>query len=324
MPLTKIYVSGSNLEWIDGLVTRSICGAIPNPVPSGFSGQASGRVWVASDSADKFLYYSDGGGLTRFIQGVPRGNTSAPSGRVYINTGSCTTGQDLWWTTPSGSVTQSFSATSHNAIASEITSLALNIVFIGATSYATLYAINTSPRSTIQIAGVNVQIYKNDIGGCTVSCTGCSPETIPLTIELTASQMLTQSSTINLDQGGTVLAYRFNTGSMTINGTSSIGGLAGDVCVNIDTAIVYPAPTQCVQVSAGVFKCGVPCSTNGDCSTATDGCTECVDLVCNSPGTGGGGLLSCNAACDPDNNQCGPECPTCPPSTNVCTAEQPS
>lgn len=322
MALSKIYVSGSNLEWIDGLVTRSFCGAIPDPVPSGFSGQASGRIWVAQSGSDNFLYYSDGGGLTRFISGVARGNTSAPAGRVFINSGSCTTAQDIWWTTPSASVTKSFSATSQNSFASEIINLSMNVSYQGASSYVVLYANDVLPRNTITVSGVNLQIYKTDAGG-TATCTG-TPVNEALTLTLTSSQYSTQSAVYNLNEGGNVLAYRLNTGSMTINGTSSVGGLAGPVCVNVDTAYITTSPNQCVTVSGGVFKCNTPCSVDGDCSTATDGCTICVDLVCNSPSPGGGGgELGCNEVCDPDNNLCGPGCPVCPVQTSLCTAEQP-
>lgn len=326
--MSRISVSGSNLQWIDTIanVTRSICGALPNPVPSGFSGQPAGRIWIAAAGTDPYLYYSDGGGQTRFIAGIDRGNTSLPAGRIYTNDGNCTAITELWWTTPSGSVTQSFSARSENAIASEIIYMNLSILYNGANSSASLYATSTNPRKNTTVSGLVLERYISDIAGCNASCGGCSPATDNISLTLNAGQSGPTYQALNL--GGTTLSYKINTASLQINGTSSIGGFAGGVCVDIDPTYVFPYPETCINLSANpVLKCGQNCMQNSDCSTATDGCTVCSDPgvggVCVEPGTGGSGGLACNATCDPNNNQCdqGGSCPNCTgsPGAYFCT-----
>lgn len=316
--MSRIVVSGNNLQWIDTIanVTRSICGAIPNPVPSGFSGLAAGKIWIAQASTDPYLYYSDSVGQTRFIAGIERGNTSLPAGRIYTNDGTCTAITELWWTTPSGSVTQSFSARSENAIASEIIYMNLSVLYNGTNSSASLYATSTAPRSNTTISGVVLEQYLSDIPGCNGTCGGCSPSTTNISLTLNAGESGPKYQALTI--GGTALSYRINTSSLQINGTASIGGFAGGVCVDIDPTYAFTFPDVCVNLgSSPVLKCGQNCTQNSDCSTATDGCTVCsspgVGGVCVEPGTGGGGGLGCNSVCDENNNLCdqGGSCPNC-------------
>lgn len=79
----EIYVYGSRLYWenINGSRVYSTQGARPSN-SSLFSGQSAGRMWVASDTADLALYYSDELGVTRFIQGNDLGATTQTPGNI--------------------------------------------------------------------------------------------------------------------------------------------------------------------------------------------------------------------------------------------------
>lgn len=83
MATSRIYVSGTRLYWQNrtGTITYSIQGVRPTNA-SLFSGQPSGKIWVATDADDLALYYSDELGATRFIAGVRLGDSSALSGTV--------------------------------------------------------------------------------------------------------------------------------------------------------------------------------------------------------------------------------------------------
>lgn len=133
MALDQIYVSGSNLVWVDSGTSYLIKGAEPVSGSVTTPSQPAGRIWVSQT----YLYYSDGGGLTRFVSGILADTTASfKPGRVYTNQLDCpdylTTqpAQDIFWV---GSNSSSYYARANNGLPPIFQTLQVNVQLVGPT-----------------------------------------------------------------------------------------------------------------------------------------------------------------------------------------------
>lgn len=335
MSSAKIQVSGSNLQWIDTVasVTRSICGAIPVTMPSGFSGQTSGKIWIASDDLDDNLYYSDGGGQTRFIEGISRGTTTTlGSGRIYVQDGDCTDGTELVWTTPSASAVLVRSARAQGVLESQLATVFWSFDYnnwdnSGAINYFRMENFVPAIRDAVTVGGLTVEVYNNS------GCTGG----VVATIQIPVSNQLT------LNVGQTAVSasvgtgyysgnyFKLLTGSMYIDSNNpalpnvyycnGIDYLAAIVTAEgRDGGVCFAVPG-----TSGTARCGTSCVTgptgNSTCDDANDGCS-----ACSAPYGGGTGICYNPSSPPPPppppvcGGQCTPKTASqvCPSSCPIC------
>lgn len=339
--MSRIFVSGSNLQWLDtvGLATRSVCGAIPNPIPSGFSGQAVGRVWVAQEALDNGLYYSDAAGQTRFLSGIYRGELfNSPAGRVFTMKNDCTPIADLWWTTPSASSVLAWSVRSEAY--AEPVRIDLNWQYREDIDVVSMSAFLRIPTFT-EVSNIKLIGYNSDDGG-TSTCTGPSSTlftfpTLSLGGQPEGGPRVLGTGSLVSALGPTVVGYKLDTSSMSINGIQTTGGNLDPVCVGTNLTYIFPTPVGCIATATAVYRCGTVCDENADCAAATDGCTKCSTNqpgiqvgICETenagtPPGGGGTTKGCGAACDPENSsECNLTCTLCTANQNgpgyVCSA----
>ena len=346
--MSKIYVSGSTLRWMDGLVERTVRGAIPESMPAGFSGQPAGRIWVASDSKDEYLWYSDGGGQTRFVQGIDRGidNTGLSSGRVYIQDGTCTDATELAWTTPSASALLIRTARAEGVLASISNNIQWffdynNVSGGGETNYFRM-TVFPDLRDSVTVGGLELIVYNS--AGCTGGVVATL--TITPTNELTLTAGGNREVSASVGTGNYTGKYmKLTTGSMYIDSNNPALPLTF-YCNGIDSVSVYPRAEGndggvCFAApgTTTYSTCGLTCQPGragtgdqGICSDSSDGCTQCsappgsgVTGVCYNPSSpppppSGG----CGNACTPKNapTECLGGCPVC--CNGVCSAKCPS
>lgn len=317
MPLSRIYVQGDSLKWEDSVGNYSTVGAIPNPMPSGFSGQVPGRIWVTT--TDNFLYYSDSTGQTRFVKGVYRG--TGTTGSVYAVSHVCPTSnapaKDLFWVNGSGFA---YSARSQGTTEPKLSTVVVFALINPGTLDGNIYAYLSSPISTeISITGISVLSYAdNTCGGGVVG--GASGGDLNVTVP--AGQVSGVSNTFNLGVGA---SYRVSSGSVFVNLVSRVNG--EQFCLGEDqVTLQFDDGTfgVCINVGGGDGNrlCGEVCvpgssDPNLRCLSTT-GCicnpnatqynsgTKQWEHVCYNPNGGGGGGV---CVCDPFENICSPSCP---------------
>jgi hypothetical protein len=321
--MMRVYVKGDRVAWIDPYTTteRTLLGAIPSPIPAGFSGQPSGRIWVASDHRDSALYYSDSTGTTRFITGITRAFTSAASvGRIYGNTTQCAfAASDLWWVTPSGSAGIALSARSEGF--RELPNITLLAIYNGAEGSASLQSSIPAPFD-ITLSDFELFQYLSDAGG-TTTCGGAPSSTIIPSITITAGNT---SAKVQQQLSTTAVAYQLKTSGATVNGTQVLAGISNSFCLNEYVSYLFLEPQICVSnpiTNPSGLKCGALCSEDSDCALAVDGCTKCsgnalqvgtcVEPLDGSGGTRPGGqTIPCGFAGSCINDfECPPECSLC-------------
>lgn len=240
--MSRIFVSGSNLQWVNpkNSITQSICGVVPDPVPAGFSGQPAGRIWVAQDGRDTGLYYSDGGGLTRFIAGMDKGtDNTLPSGRVYLNEG-CGTPTEIWWTTPSGSDILIRAARAEGVRESYLQNLRWDWRYrgyLGVGSTSSSFELSyvgdnggTNLSNAVTVTDVTVKVYSS-----LANCGAGTPvvETLgPLSVTLGANASASQVSLVNVTNTTYTNGYvfRLETGSSFLVDGSPYGPYDGYFC----------------------------------------------------------------------------------------------
>lgn len=300
----QVFVANTELRWVDGSTTFNHVGAVTSDYP----GQPSGRIWVNND----FLYYSDYIGQTRFIRGIYRGTTSAPAGRVFVNRGNCTNGQDLWWVGTNGT---RFSVRGDNAQIPVSAGLSIGYVFAGYSNGWFNVSLSEPIKTAITVSGVVVSSYAN--GTCTTL-----ENSVTLTGLVIPAGQIYATQSANL---GTGQSYKIsNTGSLTVNAVSRSG--TETYCVGIDELTNIVSSLACVPTGGGTgtVQCGDPCvigaTDPANICDPNSGCSECsaVSNTCIDPAAGGGEVgTGCGGACT-SNVQCtNPACPYCSPS-NVC------
>lgn len=321
--MSRFFVSGSNLQWIDAKagVTRSLCGAVPQSVPVGFDGQQPGRIWVASDHRDDNLYYSDGGGQTRFIEGIDKGtDNTLPAGRVYTNE-DCATPTELWWATPSGSSILVRSARAEGVresfVQTAVWRWAYQAFDVGGSNSASLVYTgdnrgNNPLTNAVTVAGTTIKVYSN--------LSSCQTNATPLATLNPGSLTLSANTTI----GGFVAigvnatsysgnAFRLETGSNIVgtvdgnnyapynaplcNGNTTpsdyivvrflADGQEPGVCylARTSTPNVNTCNNTCYTGPGGVDQTA-ECGWTGTGYNSADGCTRCSGVYGVNGGQG--------------------------------------
>lgn len=271
----RIYVSGARLYWQNrtGTITYSIQGVRPTNA-SLFSGQLSGKIWVASDTADLALYYSDELGTTRFIPGVQLGDSSAPVGTVTTRGFPCpddTLGDyapDIYWVTERTGGARALMQARAEGIA-DMRFLQVNTEIVQLTGTNNFeyraWTVNNEPLletmsfATSSVAPFYLQFYTDS--SCATPMTGGDGETkwaqLPFGVNLVHTNNVMTIPGPPLQRGSLPASPWFTTASFSINSSTIDGQTIGSMRIVHPTMSIFPNNdlSRVTQQSSGSVFC---------------------------------------------------------------------
>lgn len=270
----QIYVYGTELWWENrnGTRTYSIQGVRPSDT-SLFSGQAAGRVWVASNTSDLALYYSDEFGVTRFIQGNQLAGTSTTVGTITTRNFPCPDdvvgdyAPDIYWVTegPSGNVLMQARAEGVDdmrflQVNTEIVQLAGTNNFeyrAWTVNYEPL--LETMSFATSSVAPFYLQFYTDS--ACATPMTGGDGETkwaqLPFGVNLVHTNNVMTIPGPPLVRGSLPASPWFTTASLSIGSSTIDGQTIGSMKIVHPTMSIFPNNdlSRVTQQSSGSVFC---------------------------------------------------------------------
>jgi hypothetical protein len=315
MALDQIYVSGTELRWVDNGNTYKFTGVIPVAGTVTTPAQPAGRIWV-STSGVGYLYYSDYLGVTRFISGRKQylaSTLDSTPGRIWTGKGVCNNGeadtaitaaQELYWISneiESGANVWVYSVRSDTAVDTLRSDLQLSYYIVSANDGSDLKISATLLQSRIHTP-IEIGQYKMKYRCTSTNDSGVGGDctSIGLFTAITSSldKLIIPAGQTNKilsvgKQGGTdsdvglalcsggtpyLTTVKFDTGSLTINGYphTSVSGVV-PFCIGVDQISDLQPNVACNNTANPTgFYCGQSCVSDSSCTAGLAfGCGHC-------------------------------------------------